>query len=319
VSGVFPLPAAAAVCAALAASVASLCVALAVLSRPGQTRWEPGMAGRLDRLGRPVWDGSGGGRGEPRRAGISGSPAAAGRPSAGVRRLAGYAAAAGAGAVAGLVIFGGVGAACASAAATVWALCARRAAARASARRLLQDGLEKALEVMVASLKAGQGLVGALEEAQRQVSGPLGVMLAGILDAYRAGTPLPEALGRLEGDRPLAEVSYLRACLETHLRTGGDITALLINLGGVIRERRRLGRDLVTRTSEARSTSVVLGLLPPGLLAYILWVEPAQLSPLLGSSFGLAASIYAGASWLAGVGVVRGMVDGVAREVEEET
>jgi len=312
-----PVPASA-LLAAASASLAVLCAILAYLSRAGQARWEPrDTLGRLHRLARPAWAGAPGRPGEQSSGWPAGGGAGAIGPWAG--RLVKCGGTAAAGAVAGWVLFGGAGglAAAGGAVAALWAVGTRESAARARDRRRLADGLERAVETMIAALKAGQGTVSALEEAQQRADGPFGQALTEVLDAYRAGEPLAAALERLEQGHPSAEVGYLRACLAAHLDTGGDITALLINLGGVIRERQRLARDLVGRTSEARSTAMILALLPPGLLGYILWVDPTQFEPLLGSSFGLAAAVYAGASWLVGVVVVHRMVTSVVREVEE--
>jgi tight adherence protein B len=224
----------------------------------------------------------------------------------------------GVGAAAGWIVLGGPLAAAVVAGVAVWAAESQLRTVAAAARRRFQDGLEGAVETMVASLRAGQGLVQAVEEAQRQASEPVRGALSAALTTYRAGTPLTEALSLMTRDWPLSEVSYLVACLDTHIRTGGDVTVLLVNLSGLIRERRHLCMELLGRSSEARSTARMLALLPPGLLTYILLVEPSQLEPLLSSPVGVFASAFAGVSWAAGVVFVQRLIGGVTRSIEEE-
>ncbi len=295
---------------------------LAAVVPGGERGWGLGRAARLERLGRPAWAELGSSReGRPKGRGGSGDKTrAAGALTAGrlaFPSVAGWLAAAAVGALAGGVALGGPGGALAGAVGAAWAWQTRRVAAGVAARRRFQDGLEAALETMVASLRAGRGLVRALEDAAAGASEPLRGALGGLVAAHRAGQPLAAALADLAEDYPLAEVGYVSACLRTHLRTGGDVTALLVNVGGLLRERRQLGRELAARTAEARSTAVLLALLPPAILAYVLWVQPSQLTPLLVSPFGRAALALAAGCWGAGVAVIRRMLAGLGREIEE--
>lgn len=188
---------------------------------------------------------------------------------------------------------------------------------RGDGRRLL-EGLEPMLESLVASLRAGRSLAQALEETAAQCVGPMREVLDEVVTRQRAGMAVSDALAGFKGRWPVPELAYLSACLETHSRTGGDVTALLVNLGGVVRERRQLAGELRGRTSEARFSAVMLALLPLLMLAYILWSEPGQLEPLKQSAFGRMATAVAALLWLAGVAFVRGLIGSVVREVEGE-
>lgn len=277
---------------------------------------------RLERLARPVWE-----RRFPpggRRTGGEDHAAAAGlngpdfpKPAWGSRFVALVRATA-AGVVAGWVLSGQATVAAMSGVAAIWIAMARWRARNVGRRRRFAAGLEEALEAMVASLRSGQGLTQAVEEAATRSAEPVATALKGVVRAVQTGRPLPVALADLARDWSLPEVSYLSACLDTHLQTGGDVTVLLLNLGGMLRERRHLSRELGARTGEARATATLLALLPPGLLLYMVWFDASQLEPLLVVPFGRAAVIYAAASWLAGVLIIRKMLSALGREVEGE-
>lgn len=183
-------------------------------------------------------------------------------------------------------------------------------------RRRFLGSVESVLEHLIASLKAGRSLGQALEEAADRADPPVSEALGDVVGRYRAGASLPSALSGLAERWPVPEVAYLAACLETHLRTGGDVTALLVNLNAVVRNRRQMIQDLCGRTSEARFSATLLALLPVLMMAYILWSKPGQLIPLWSSPVGRAAAGVATFLWLAGVWFVRGLVRSAAREVE---
>jgi len=298
---------------AVSVGLAVLAVA-AALAAGGERGWGPWPGGRLQRLAVPSWHrrrAERSGRGAGARERLSLGAVWAGLAGALVVSALGFgpAAAAGAGALSG------------------WAWTMRVRSGRKAAGRQLGEQLEETLEVIVASLRAGRTLTEALEDGAGRAKGALAGILAAVVSAHRAGRPLDEALKEIEGaggpggpngpGRP-AELAYLGACLRTHARTGGDVTALLSNLGGVLRERRAAGRELEAKTGEARATAVLLGLLPPGLAVYVLWASPRQLEPLLGSTLGLAALTYAGLSWVVGAAVIRRMLAAVTRQVEGE-
>ena len=302
---------------ALTASVALavVCGLAALGTHPGRPGWGGDVDSRLERLASPTW----------RRRASGAKPTQGGGEDAGERpeqapgaALVGLLAPAAVGALAAWVLSGRGAMVLAGALGLGWLAATRRGRWRAAARRRFAAGLEEALESMVASLRAGRGLTQAVEDAADHSAEPVRSALRDVVIAVRAGQPLTTALAEMARTWPIPEVTYLRACLDTHSLTGGDVTALLLNLGGVLRERRHLSRELGGKTAEARSTAVLLALLPPGLLLYILWVEPGQLAPLLAASFGVAAALYSGISWLAGVMIIRKMLADVERAIEEE-
>jgi tight adherence protein B len=65
--------------------------------------------------------------------------------------------------------------------------------------------------------------------------------------------------------------------LRVNHRYGGNASELLENLIRVIREREQGARQLRALTGETRLTAVVLALLPLGMVAYFLIVNPAYL------------------------------------------
>ncbi|MEW6031259.1 MAG: type II secretion system F family protein [Bacillota bacterium] len=306
-----------------AVGLAVFCLLVALRSGGGSGVWGGGRAGRLESLLRPVrrlavtprtggFPGGAGPGAAARWLGPGprggGSPRTAGWPTVVLWGLGGGAA--------GLVSLGSPVGAVLGGSASVWAYFLRRGAGEQTRMRSFQDGLEATLETMVASLKAGLGVAQALEQAARAGREPVRAALLRVLDLYRAGARLGDALETMTTEWPLPEVRYFAACLATHLRTGGDVTALLVNLGGLLRERRYLERELTARTNEARSTATVLALLPPGLLGYILWAGPTQLESLVSCRVGLLSAGLAAAGWAAGVVVLRRLLGGIRRQIK---
>jgi Flp pilus assembly protein TadB len=298
--------------AATVAGIAALCVLAALGAHLGAWDWSDRLDIRLRRLVRSAWEQAPG-------TGVGAGPkeSSQGRPVS-MKGPLSLIALSVAGGIAGWMISGRWCIALGVAIGLGWLVRAGRRGLGPAERRRFGEGLEEALEGMVAALRAGRGLAQAVEDAAERSREPVRSALQDVVLAVRTGRSLASALAEMARRWPVPEATYLVACLETHSRTGSDVTALLVNLAGVLRQRRHLSCELGAKTGEARSTGVLLALLPPGLLFFILWADPAQFASLLQTSFGVVAVVYAAVSWLVGVVVTRKMLAGLEKDIEEE-
>jgi tight adherence protein B len=142
----------------------------------------------------------------------------------------------------------------------------RRRIASATA---LERQLREAVLALAAGVRAGRSIRGALEEAARDAEPPLSEELEGVLRSLDIGEPIEAALGRLAARLDLSDVRLLVAALSVHGRTGGDLPALLDELGDVIGQRLDARRETRALTAQGRASGVVLAALPVAFVALL--------------------------------------------------
>jgi Flp pilus assembly protein TadB len=174
----------------------------------------------------------------------------------------------GGGAFIGFGLMGPVGLLGGLAAGPVISRASRRRAA-AARQELLDRQLAEAVDTIAASVRAGLSVRRAVAEAASDVDPPFRDELTGVVEALNAGEPLDRALARLDRGLQLADARLLVTALGVHRRTGGDLPTLLAELGQVIRSRREDRRSVRALTAQARSSGVVLAVLPVGFVALL--------------------------------------------------
>ena len=176
-----------------------------------------------------------------------------------------------AGVVGGLLgyrLAGPVGLVAGSLAAVVLAR-ARRARAGLQRRELLDRQLGEAIDSIAAAVRAGLSVRRAVVEAARDVERPLRDELESVVRRLETGEPLDTALARLDQVLRLSDARLLVTALAVHRRSGGDLPTLLGEIGNVMRARREDRRGIRALTTQARSSGVVLAVLPVAFVALL--------------------------------------------------
>lgn len=139
---------------------------------------------------------------------------------------------------------------------------AQRARAAVARRELVDRQLGEAVGAVSAALRAGLSVRRAVAEAARSAESPLREELEAALVRIETGEPLDVSLARLDRRLGLSDAGLLVTALGVHRRTGGDLPRLLDEIEKVIRSRREERAALHALTAQARSSGVVLAVLP---------------------------------------------------------
>ncbi len=67
---------------------------------------------------------------------------------------------------------------------------------------------------------------------------------------------------------------------------GGNLSELLLNVAGTLRERDYLRRQVKALSAEGRFSAYILLAMPPGVILYMMVVNPTYLSPLIHTPMG---------------------------------
>lgn len=151
---------------------------------------------------------------------------------------------------------------------------------------LFEKDLDAFLVGLADSLTAVPNLTEALSTLQENLTHPIKEEVRGVLSEVRLGRSIGEALGSLARrlDIPALHAA-VGAALLGH-RVGGDLPQTLRRIAAATREIARLEGMLKSKTAEGRSQALVMGVLPPGLIAILEHTDPDWLAPMWNDPIG---------------------------------
>lgn len=165
----------------------------------------------------------------------------------------------------------------------------RRRGARDAARR--DEHLADAVGAIVSALRAGMSVPQSLAYAAGEAESPVADDLRTLVRDVDLGVPVHEALTRW-GDRAESpDARLIVGALELHRRTGGDLPAVLEQVGATVRDRVAASREARALTAQARLSGAILGLLPIGFFGFLWLTSRSEIQGALGTPAGLASIV----------------------------
>ena len=153
---------------------------------------------------------------------------------------------------------------------------------KASRRGAAFEGqLAETLDLLVGSLRAGQGLLQALEAASSEQSEPMRSELQRIVDQVNLGVSISDAMEKLTSRFDSPDVELLAAAIAINRETGGNLTEVLERLAKTVRQRREIRAEAKSLTAAPRMTSYVLAILPIAIASYCVAISPIYRHQLL--------------------------------------
>ena len=176
-------------------------------------------------------------------------------------------------------------------------------------RRAFADQLVDALSVMAGGLRAGRGLPHALELVAEEVDAPMGEEFRRILFEARVGRDLTESMMAAARKMQSEDLEWVARAVDVNRELGGDLVEVLNNVAGVIRDRRKVARQVRSLSAEGRATGWVLLALPVVMFLFLTLRSPEFAGLLTGTGIGLAMLGLAVAGMLVGYLWIRKLVD----------
>lgn len=175
------------------------------------------------------------------------------------------------------------------------------------------EGFPDALELIVRAVRAGLPLGDAIETVGSEIAGPVGDAFRAVHDKLAIGCDLDDELDRTAERVRLVEFRFFVIALSLQRRTGGNLAETLNNLALTIRRRKEIRLKARALMSEARTSALVIGLLPfvaGGALAFL---NPGYMRTLIDDPRG--STILGAAALAMGLGgfVMRAMVKAALR------
>jgi tight adherence protein B len=174
-------------------------------------------------------------------------------------------------------------------------------------RRKFLAAFGAAVDMIVRGAKSGLSLMDCLAIVATDAEEPVRREFEAILSQLRAGVPLKAAMEKLSGIMPAAEVRFFVLIMSIQSQTGGNLTAALGNLAGVLRDRQKLAVKVRIASAEARVSALIIATLPFAVIAATAMLAPDYIAMLWRDEAGQRLAAIC-AVWLAlGIVVTRHM------------
>ena len=122
------------------------------------------------------------------------------------------------------------------------------------------------------------------------------------------GAGVAESVNQLADELNLHELRLFGAAIETNLRFGGSLAAVIANLIENMRRRSAVDREVRANTSQIRASAWILGLLPLFACAVVMLKNPGYMSYFIDTSAGNKLLLYAIVSEVIGIFLMRTIV-----------
>ncbi|HMB96637.1 MAG TPA: type II secretion system F family protein [Tepidisphaeraceae bacterium] len=178
----------------------------------------------------------------------------------------------------------------------IYAPCVWLSRKRSKRQRMLADQLPEALDFLSRILKAGHSLSTGLQMMAEELPQPLAGEFRRAYDQHSLGSPMDECLKDTANRIESTDFAFFVTAVLIQRQTGGDLSEVLNNISGMIRQRIRLQQHVKAKTAEGRFTGYILSAFPAVMfvIAYILNPDYAGVLiktnlglMLLGTAFGL--------------------------------
>ena len=188
-----------------------------------------------------------------------------------------------------------------------WVLLCRSFFGRADGRyrqRLLVQ-LPDVLAMIVRAVRVGIPVAEAVRAVAQEFETPTATEFTRLHDAVLIGVPLEQGLRELGARSGLGEYRFFATAISLQAQTGGGLTEVLENLADVIRKRVALQSRGRALSAEARTSALVLAVLPLATGGMIAVLEPSYMAVLFDTAKGHSLLGAAAVSLGVGVGAMR--------------
>jgi tight adherence protein B len=180
---------------------------------------------------------------------------------------------------------------------------------RAKRFQRFEENFPDALDSLARSLRAGHPFPAAMELVAEECEAPVSTEMRQTAADGNLGTSWTEALNNLVERMPLLEVITFAAAVQLQSRTGGKLHEVLGQLADNMRESTALKGEVRALAAHGKLTGLVLTILPIGIAAVMVVVNPGYLAVLLYHPYGKILIATAILCLLAAHLIIRRIVD----------
>ena len=175
--------------------------------------------------------------------------------------------------------------------------------------RKFEEQFPEALDLLSRALKAGHAFTTGIDMVASEVPDPVGPEFRLLYDQQNFGMPMPDALRALAERIVVLDARFFVTAVLIQRESGGNLSEVLDNLAGVIRERFRVKRQMRVISAHGRITGWILVCLPPALALVLMSVNPEHRRTMFGDPLGIQMMVAAGVLQVIGTLIIRKIVN----------
>ncbi len=148
--------------------------------------------------------------------------------------------------------------------------------------------LSDALTIIGNSVRAGFTFQQAMESISREMPDPISKEFSRTLREIRLGVSMETALGNMVDRLGNSDLELIVSAILIQRQVGGNLAEILDTISQTIRERIKIKNEIRVMTSSARTSGMIIGLLPVFILGILMLINPAYVSTFFTTPQGLA-------------------------------
>jgi tight adherence protein B len=153
-------------------------------------------------------------------------------------------------------------------------------AARTRRQAKFMKQLPDTLQLLAGTLKAGYGVLQAIDTIIRELEDPTSTEFQRALTEARLGMPLEDSLGDMADRIDSDDFRWVVVAMNIQRQVGGNLAELLETVAETLRGREQVRRQISALSAEGRLSAIILISLPFLILGFLLLTNPAYLAPL---------------------------------------
>lgn len=166
-----------------------------------------------------------------------------------------------------------------------------------------------AMDIIVRGIKSGLPVHDCLGVIARETPKPLNGEFRRLVENIGMGMDFDQALEKMYERMPTPELRFFSIVMNVQQKTGGNLAEALGNLSTVLRSRKLMREKIKALSSEATSSAMIIGALPPGVVLLISVTSPNYMVPMFTDPRG-ELMLLGGGFWMAlGIFVMRKMIN----------
>jgi tight adherence protein B len=154
-------------------------------------------------------------------------------------------------------------------------------------QKMLDDQLPDAMDFLGRALKAGHSLSSGLQMMGSELPQPISGEFQHAYDQHSLGIAMEKCLKDMTLRIDSTDFAFFVTAVLIQRQTGGDLSEVLKNISGMIRQRVRLQQQVKAKTAEGRFTGYLLTAFPAVIFVILYFINREYASRLTDTSTGL--------------------------------